>query len=428
MPTITNQIHQVFRLTGSLNFTALEQSFNEIVRRHEVLRTNFAILKDKPVQFFTSSLQITIPIIDMIEIPEQNKEFEVFELFREEISRGFIRSQAPLLRFILVKLEEQEHIGVFIIDHLISDGWSMDILWKEMTLLYNAISQGLPSPLPPLRFQYSDFVYSQRQWLQGKVLEKFLSYWRQQLKGSEIYPYIELPIAKSIYKTQTFKSKQKSLVISSSLLQLTKNLCLKQEVTLFMLLLAIVKALLKYYTGRKDISVLVPVAGRYCKEIESMIGWFSNIVVMRTIIRNNDSFLELLIRIRKVVLEAYIHQGIPYAKLLSELGSNSRYKQYPEEISIPYVFFDLVSYAKKSEFLMKNLTVKPIKISQQTYVNSLSITVIEHLAKLEVIVRYGIDSFDDEVIDQLLEHFRIVTESVVVNTERRLSELKMDIW
>jgi NRPS condensation-like uncharacterized protein len=249
------------RLVGSLNIAALEQSFNEIVRRHEVLRTTFTEVDGQPVQVIAPSLTLKIPVVDLQALPETERDAEVLRLAAKETQLPFDLARGPLLRVTLLKLGLSEHVLLLTMHHIVSDAWSDGVFIRELAALYEAFCAGQPSPLPELSIQYADFAHWQRQWLQGEVLETLLSYWQQQLAGAP--PKLDL---KKIAITSPTPDKRKdtaqSFALSANLSEKLKTLSRQEGVTLFMTLLAAFQTLLYRYTQQDDIVVGTDVANR----------------------------------------------------------------------------------------------------------------------------------------------------------------------
>lgn len=417
-----------FCFTGGLNLIALKHSINEVVQQHEILRTSFVMLEGKHIQVITPSLSIAIPVVDLREISESKQKSEALQLVTQEIRQGFDRSLTPLLRLKLLRLEEDRYIGIFAIDHLICDGWSMDILLRQLMISYDRFSKNLPSSLIKISIQYAEFAYCQRQWLQGKVLEKLVSYWKEQLRDSDPFPYLELPIAKSVSfsKKSTYTGTKESFNISYNLLKPIRNLCFKQQITLFMLLSTILNILLHYYTGKEDISFITVVSNRYNIETERMIGWFANHLVMRTKLCNNPSFLELLQRFRKVALEAYAHQGIPYDKLINELGSKYKVDEYFDMRSLPYFFFNLKPYSEIKKVHFNELSLSSINLGKKptSGIPGIAIEAMEHKKNLQVNIIYDSLRFEPINIKQMAEFIKILLKNVVIEPEQQLSKLR----
>jgi hypothetical protein len=305
------------RITGLLNVAALEQSLNEIVQRHETLRTTFSAVQGEPMQVINPTLALTLAVTDLQQLPEAKREAEVRRLAGQEARRPFDLSQGPLLRATLLRLGEKDHVLLLTMHHIVSDGWSMGVLFREVSVLYEAFATGEPSPLSELPIQYADFAVWQRQWLQGEVLEKQLDYWRKQLEAAP--PLLELLTDRPRPTIQAYRGARQALILPPSLTEALKALSLREEVTLFMMLLAGFKTLLYRYTGQGDIIVGSPIANRNRVEIEGLIGFFVNTLVLRTDLSENPTFRQLLRRVREVCLEAYAHQDLPFEKLVEEL-------------------------------------------------------------------------------------------------------------
>ncbi|HEY7414174.1 MAG TPA: condensation domain-containing protein, partial [Ktedonobacteraceae bacterium] len=296
-------------LSGSLDVSALEQSLNELIHRHEALRTTFPTVEGYPVQVIAQNQAVLLPTVDLQALPEgKAREMEWRRLANEEAQRPFDLKRGPLLRAMLLHLCEEEHILLLTMHHIVSDGWSLDICRQELATLYAACSSGQSSPLPELPIQYTDFALWQRQWLQGQILEQQLAYWRQQLAGA---PALELPTNRLHTAAQTRRAATQCLLLPKMLSMELKALSQQSGMSLYMLLLAVFQTLLYRYTSQEDIVVGTPVAGRNHRETEGLIGFFVNMLVMRTSLSGNPTFRELLGRVREVTLDAYAHQELP---------------------------------------------------------------------------------------------------------------------
>jgi len=287
------------RFLGLLNIVALEQSLNKIVARHAALRTNFATVNGLPVQVIAESLILTVPVIDLSNLPASDRENEVQRLATVQAQQPFDLVSDPLIQGTVIKLTETEHILLLRTHHIISDGWSLGIMWRELAAFYNDLSL----QLPPLPIQYADFAVWQRQWLTGEVLDSQQAYWQQQLLDAPAL--LELPTDRVRGVTQTFRGAHQRFAISRQLTSALISLSRRQKVTLFMTLLAAFQTLLYRYTGQTDICVGSPIANRDRPEFEGLIGFFVNTLVLRTCLSGNPSFEDLLSRVRKVTLGAY---------------------------------------------------------------------------------------------------------------------------
>ena len=307
------------RLQGRLDVTALELTLNEIVRRHEALRTNFESLKGQPVQIIAPAVNLMLPRIDLGGLDAEERESAVQKLSAEEARRPFDLARDLLLRATLLQLGDEDHVVLFTMHHIISDGWSMGVFIREVTALYEAFSENRPSPLPPLPVQYADFAVWQREWMQGELLERQLSYWKQQLGGT--HAPVRLPTDRARLTEPNHEGALQPFALPADASQTLKAFSRQRNATLFMTLLAAFKSLLHCYSGQPELLVGTPVANRNSAETEPLIGFFVNTLVMRTDLRGNPTFGELLSRVREVVIQAHTNQDLPFEKLVAELQS-----------------------------------------------------------------------------------------------------------
>ncbi len=279
------------RLCGSLNVAALTQALNEITRRHEALRTTFISLEGEPRQQVSPALTIELPVVDLSATSAAEKDAQAQRIAQQEAARAFDLSVGPLLRVSLLRVDEEEHILLLVMHHIISDGWSMGILVRELGTLYEAYTKGEDSPLGELPIQYADYALWQREYLRGAQLERQLAYWREQLGGR--LPVLELPADRPRPGVQSYRGATLGFELSEGLSEQLGRLAQREGVTLFMLLLTVFKVLLSRYTGEEDILVGTPIAGRRRVETEGLIGFFVNTLVLRTRIRGGERFGEL---------------------------------------------------------------------------------------------------------------------------------------
>jgi amino acid adenylation domain-containing protein len=306
------------RLSGSLDVAVLARAFSEVVRRHESLRTSFAEADGQPVQIIHAPAPLALHVEDLNHLNEAEREAEVRRLSADEAERPFdLNAGAPLLRIRLLRLAEQEHVLLFTLHHIITDGWSMGVLVREVTQLYEAYLKGVESPLAELTIQYADFAAWQRQWMSGEVLDRELNYWRQQLAGAP--PVLELPTDKPRPVVRTARGATHYFTFDAGVAEELRRLSGAEGATLFMTLLAGFQSLLARYSGQNDIVVGSPIAGRNRAETESLIGFFVNTLALRTDLSGDPSFREAIGRVREVCLGAYAHQDVPFEKLVEEL-------------------------------------------------------------------------------------------------------------
>lgn len=404
------------RLTGSLNIAALQQSINEIVQRHESLRTTFKIVEGQPFQVIAPSLSIILPIIDLQNLPEIEREQKIQRLITKEAKRVFDLVHEPLLRIILLRLSKTEYLVQFTLHHIVMDGWSVGVFVHELAVLYKAFCAGLLSPLPELSIQYADFALWQRQWLQTEVLEVEMAYWKQQLDS---LPILRLPTDLPRPVVQTFRGARQSLVLPKALSEDLKVLSQQEGVTLFMTLLATFQTLLYWYTDQDDIVVGTDIANRNRSEIEGLIGFFVNQLVLRTNLSKNPSFQELLRRVRNCTLSAYAHQNLPFDKLVDALKLQRSLSRMP----LFQVKFVLQSTPVASLELsgLTVSTLNQVEIGETTL--DLFLSLVETEQGIEGFLEYDIDLFHASSIVRILKHFETLLTTVVRQPEVRLNEL-----
>ncbi|HLO48027.1 MAG TPA: amino acid adenylation domain-containing protein, partial [Kamptonema sp.] len=414
-------------LTGSLKIAALEQTFNEIVQRHEALRTTIVLQKGQPVQVINPTLTIPLPIIDLRQLPQAEREIQARRLTTQEAQRPFNLSTDSLLQVKLLWLDETQYILLLTMHHIVSDGWSIGVLIQEIAALYTAFASNQPSPLAKLTIQYADFAYWQRQWLQGEVLEKQLSYWQKQLDGISM---LNLPTDRARLAVQTYQGARQPLQLSKSLSKALLALGQQEGVTLFIILLAAFQVLLYRYTQQEDIAIGSPIANRNRSEIEGLIGFFVNSLVLRTDLSGNPTFRELLSRVKEVALGAYAHQDLPFEKLVEELHPDRNLNQNP----LFQVVFALQN-APMSALELPSLTLSSLPFETETTRFDLEFHLWEPNTQnglwadssegISGFVIYSTDLFDDATITRMLGHFQTLLEGIVANPEDRIVQLPL---
>lgn len=411
-------IPAALRLTGALDVYAFERSLNEIVRRHEVLRTNFRAPKGEPAQF-VAAYEPELLVVDNLEVlPETEREVEVERRATEEAARPFDLGRERMLRARLLRLGAQEHVLLLTMHHIVADDWSFSILIRELSTLYQAFSGGQPSPLPELPIQYADFACWQRAWLTGEVLEEQLAYWREQLAGM---PHVfELPTDRPRPAVQSSSGSVETLRLNASLTGALKQLSRAEGVTLFMTLLAAFKILLSRYARREDIVVGAPIAGRNRAETEGLIGFFVNTLVLRTDLSGEPTFRELLARVRKVSLEAYAHQDLPFDKLVEELQPARNLSHMP----LVQIVLALQN-APQDDFQLTGLTLGGVEAESETAKFDLTLNMSESEGELFGALRYSTDLFDAATARRMIDHLTTLLEGIVTSPDRRISELPL---
>ncbi|QIR36059.1 amino acid adenylation domain-containing protein [Tolypothrix sp. PCC 7910] len=421
----------VIRLTGSLNLTALEQTFNEIVRRHETLRTTFIVLDGQPLQAIAPSLIIPISVLDLQQLPADEREVEAKSIVTAEIEHPFDLSSGPLLRVKLLVLSQTEHILLLNMHHIICDDWSIGVLIREMGALYAAFAQNQPSPLLELPLQYADFAHWQREWLQKEVLQTQLAYWRQQLNGTS---GLHLPTDKPRAAIQSYQGATQFLELPKKLTDALEKLSQQEGVTLFMTLLAAFQTLLYRYTHQEDIAVGSPIANRNRSEIEGLIGFFVNSLVLRTSLSANPTFRELLGRVREVTLGAYSQQDLPFEKLVEELHPERNLSHHPL-FQVVFSFQNSPMSALELPGLVPsfmNIDFKKTRFDLELHLwkcsedfRSLWGANWEYSEGIRGVMLYKTDLFDKATISWILEHFKTLLSGIVINPEQRLANLPL---
>ena len=409
-------VPSALRLRGCLNVAALERSLDEIVRRHESLRTTFSLVDGEAVQVIAPSLELSLPVVDLRDYPEGEREERARCVVREEARRPFDLSRGPVLRVALVRFAEQDYVLLLTMHHIVSDGWSMGVLHRELSVFYQAFVQGQPSPLAELPLQYADFAVWQREWLQGEVLESQLSYWKRQLEG--ISAVLNLPTDRPRPAVQSYRGARQSILLSKELTGQLKALSRKEGVTLFMTLLAAFQTLLYRYTGQEDIAVGSPIANRNRTEIEGLIGFFVNTLVLRTRLSGDPTFKELLAGVKETTLGAYAHQDLPFEKLVEELNPERNLGHSP----LFQVMFALQN-APQAVLKFEDLRISSMRLGGDNAKFDLTVSLNEQEDGILSSFEYATDLFDDTTILRMMGHFRVMLEGIVVNPEQRLSHL-----
>jgi amino acid adenylation domain-containing protein len=419
--SVAYHLPSVVQLAGRLNLAALEQTFTEIRRRHESLRTTFAIMDGSPVQIINPPEPFALPLVDLRHLPEQERPAQVKRLAGDEAARPFDLERGTLLRVSVLRLKEDEHVLLLTMHHIISDGWSLGILTSEVATLYAAFNVGASSPLPELPIQYADYAHWQREWFQGEVLEAQLSYWRRQLADAP--PGLELPPDRLRSIAPTFRSATQTIRLSVELSEELRSLGQREGVTLFITLLAAFKILLYRYTGQPDVLVGTPIAGRNRAEVEGLIGFFVNTLVLRTDLGGNPDFQELLGRVREVALSAYAHQDLPFEKLVEELQPGRDLSRTPL-FQVMMVFQNAPTAAKEG-FEVPGLHLNSLGARSATTQFDLTLAGTDTAQGLVISVEYQADLYNDSTITRLLEHFQCLLQGIVSRPAQRLSELPL---
>ena len=404
------------QIEGLLNVTVLEQSLNEIIRRHENLRTCFPSVDGKQVQVISTVANINLSIVELPSSSEQTTQLK--QLASTEAEKPFDLAQGPLLRVTLVRLSRETHILMLTMHHIIYDGWSIGILASELCTLYEAYSQGNPSPLSELPIQYADYAHWQRQRLTGEVLEKHLSYWRQKLAG--ISPISPLPTDRPRPQVQSFHGGLEKFQLNQNLIQKLTQLSQESGTTLFMTVLSAFFVLLYRYSGESDLIVGTGIANRNRVEIEPLIGMFANVLALRSQCSDDSSFTEFLTQVKQTTQESYKHQDLPFEKLVEEL-SLERNLSYNPLVQVIFSFIDVPS--------MNSWDLPGLRVIQReegfNSVMDLEVYLWEALSGLEGYFVYDTDLFDRATITGMMAHFQTLLQAIVANPQQKISKLPL---
>jgi amino acid adenylation domain-containing protein len=408
------------RLSGSLNLEVLNQSINEIIRRHEILRTTFTMMGGKPVQVIAPALTVALPQVDLRHFSENEQALRIRQFACEEIRRPFHLAEGPLLRGYVLLTGEAEHVLILTMHHIIFDAWSMPVFIREMAAIYSAFSAGEPSPLAELSIQYADFALWQREWLNGETSKSELNYWKEHLTGAP--PVMTLPASRVRPSTRSSEAGSVNLIIDRELTQRLNELSRKEGATLFMTILAAFSVLLFRYNGQENIVVGSPIANRNQAEIESLIGFFVNTLALRLDISGNPSFRKLLARVRDVALDAYSHQDVPFEQVVECL-------QPERNMNITPLFQVL--------FALQNAPVEELKLPGLTLSSLTEFETETARFDLELYLWdvpeegihgkfvYKKDIFEFAVIERMAGHLKTLIEGITLNPDRKISELPL---
>ncbi|HVG21074.1 MAG TPA: condensation domain-containing protein, partial [Blastocatellia bacterium] len=406
------------RLSGQLNVEALGRSLNEVVRRHEALRTTFTSDGERPVQVISPSLVLPMPLIEVGEGSKAEQEEEVRRHALEEAKLPFDLERGPLTRVKLLRLSQSDHVLLVTMHHIICDGWSVGVLVQELAALYDAFLNDRPSPLPDLPIQYADYAIWQREWLQGEARQAQLAYWGQKLSG--IPSTLELPSDRPRPLSVSSEGARQPVNLSKSLTEELKALSLKEGVTLFITVMAAFKVMLSRYTNQTDIPVGTPIANRNRSELESLIGFFANTLVIRTELSRGMTFSQLLAKVKEVALEAYANQDIPFEQLLERLNPDRDVSRSP----LFQVMFALEN-TPHHPLELAGLTLSEMEIDNGTAKFDLTLWMEERPEGLSGYFEYNTDLFDSSTLGRMAENFQTLLRAAARDPERSISDLPL---
>ncbi|MEA5602478.1 amino acid adenylation domain-containing protein [Nostoc sp. UHCC 0252] len=407
-----------FHIKGQLNITALHQSLNEIINRHEVWRTNFQLINGEPSQKILAQSTCDLPIINLEHLSGQNWESEVKQLVAESAKKPFNLAKELLVRATLLHLSQEEHVLLVTMHHIITDGWSCDVFLRELSTLYAAFSTNQPSPLPELTIQYGDFAIWQRDRIQGEFLATQLNYWQQQLQGE--LPILQLPTDRPRPTVTSFTGSKQYFTLSKSLTDALKQLSQQADATLFMGLLAAFNILLNRYTDQEDILIGSPIANRNRAELEGMLGLFVNTLILRNNLSGNPTFREFLHRVREVTLDAYAHQDLPFEMLVEKLQPERDLSRNPL-YEVMFVLQNTPTTVQE----VSGLTLRTLEFDSGTAQLDIFLSMSESQEGLTGCLEYNTDIFDSTTIIQFINNFQTLLANIVANPEQHLSELSL---
>ncbi|HEY2491713.1 MAG TPA: non-ribosomal peptide synthase/polyketide synthase [Paenibacillus sp.] len=411
-------IASAWRLKGTWNIEALQGGLNQLIERHEVLRTVFQEVDGVPVQEINDYEWTTWSVTDITHLLVDQREAKMKYLVQSEAEMPFDLGKGPLIRTQYIQMGAEECVLLCTMHHIISDAWSMDILLKEWLALYEAALNGTSALLQPLPVQYADFAKWQRKWLQEEVMERQLHYWQEQLSGD--LPVLQLPIDRPRPSIQTHRGAMYRFVLPATLLEQLNVICRQENVTLFMMLLAAYQGFLSRYTGQEDILIGCPIANRNHKKIEGLIGFFVNTLVYRTNVTGNESFKELLAQVRQQALQAYEHQDVPFEKIVEVVQPERSMSHSP-------IFQTMFSWQTDLQILPRipGRTIEVIENSMSTAKFDLTLTMGETEDGIGAAFEYNTDLFDVSTITRLAEHFKEWLKEVSACSEVPLASLEI---
>ncbi|GAB4213801.1 MAG: hypothetical protein OHK0022_51400 [Roseiflexaceae bacterium] len=406
------------RLTGNLSVDAFRASLDEIMRRHEAMRTTFTDVDGRPLQVVAPPSPFPLTMQDLRHIPHSQQGAEVHKLINQNAMHRFDLGHGSLIRAELIQLGEHEHVFLLNIHHIVFDAWSVGLFLRELTVLYDAFVHDQPSPLPEPVIQYPDFAIWQREWLQGEVLQEQLNYWRRQLGGS--LPILELPGDRPRPAVLTYKGTLAYHTFPQALSEKLVALSQEENATLFMTTLAAFQTLLYRYTGEEDIITGSLIANRDFVDIEGLMGFFVNTLLLRTDQSGNPTFRDFLRRVREMMLEAYAHQNVPFEQLVDELKPVRDTSHTP----LFQVMF-ILQNAPVPARAQHDLQVEFLRIDNGTSKFDLTLSLTESPDGLRAVAEYKTDLFDAATIKRMLGHYEALLEGIVENPDRRLSDLPL---
>ncbi|HSF42931.1 MAG TPA: amino acid adenylation domain-containing protein, partial [Thermoanaerobaculia bacterium] len=417
--TPTYNMPLALQLGGRLEMEVLRRSLQRLTERHEVLRTRFVTVEGRPVQVIGEVTELALPLVDLASLEEAAREAEAHRLLREERVRPFDLSRGPLLRTGLLRLTSERHAVWLTMHHIVSDGWSFGVMVRELGELYRAQVRAEAAALPEIAVQYADFAVWQRAWLQGEELERQLGYWRKRLEGAP--PLQDLPLDRPRPLVQSFKGSHVPFRVSRDLTRSLVALSRSRGATLFMVILTGLQALLSRLTGQEDLTVGTAVANRNRREIEGLIGFFVNALVLRADLSADPTFTEALVQVRETALGAYAHQDLPFEKLVEELAPQRSLAHTP----LFQVMLNLQN-VPVGTLELPGLTLEPIHVeTAESAKFDISLSLEETAEGLVGQWRYNSELFDSSTLARVSRSLEILLAEAAARPESRISELRV---
>ena len=413
-----NNIFAALRLYGPLNVTALEQSINKIISRHEALRTTFSVEEGQLMQRIALTSQIALKKTELSQHLKTERLSAAQTFVTKKSRRQFDLFEGPLIRANLLKLDDKDHVLLLTLHKIISDSRSIDILIQELAVIYSAFSTGAPLPFPEPAIHYSDIAFQQHKWIKSEKFELLLSYWKQQL-GYRI-PLLQLPSEQPRPVSPTYRRAIQSYMLSTSLSKSLKAMSRHEGAALSATLLAAFQTLTHRYTGQEDIMVGLLISGRIKSGMERMIGCFSNMLPIRTDFSGAPRFRNLIAQVNKTTAEAYQNQGVPFEKIIASLPNNRTECRAPL-IQVMFCFNDFPD----QPLFFHGLKVEKFDIDKKFIKHDLTLTVVDQAPRLRCNFDYNSDLFDKASINRMTGNFRTMLEGIVRNPKQRISRLPL---
>ncbi|HOM71830.1 MAG TPA: amino acid adenylation domain-containing protein, partial [Armatimonadota bacterium] len=405
-------ILKAVRISGKLDIASLQRALDKVLAKHISLRTNFTSTDGIPYQFIREIPPIELPVLDLSHLSGDMLDSEISRIGRDEVWKPFDLLKDPLIRFLLLRIQAEEHLLIFVVHHIVFDGWSMSVFVRDIA----ETCESLEADLQELPIQYVDYAAWQREWLQGDVLDKQLSYWKSRL--GDDFPVLDLPTDYPRPAVQSYRGDRITRTLPSDLVSRLKAFSQAEGATMFMTLLTAFKILLSSYTGRGDIVVGCPIAGRTKVETEQLIGFFVNMLVIRTNIERKQSFRELLRQVREVSLGAYAHQDLPFEKLVEELQP----ERNPSRTPLFQVVFNYRNMPPAS-VKTKSLKMDVIDLESGIVRFDLDLEITENSEGLFCTFDYNSDLFKPETIHRMLDHYEVLLKGITTEPDKPVKDI-----